>query len=254
MEITLLVFTVFVSVGFNKNNIFAAKIPSGLEFCHQSESDFNKCVSVQVSEALKLFKDGYSELGIPKIEPFTIPHVEIIGESNPSGSLSQIYDNMLTYGIYISEVYDSKFFVSEKECYWDFKVLTPYVYVEADYKLNGRLLMFPINGNGKCNITITNLTNHHQALCEVYTKNGKSFLRHTKYQLNMNGEKILFNFENIISGNEQFSNEIMKTINENSQDVFKEVKNGLEQVWAPLHSQVANIFMAKFPLDVLFPE
>lgn len=33
-------------------------------------------------------------------------------------------------------------------------VETPVIRMEADYELKGKLLLFPINGHGKCNITM----------------------------------------------------------------------------------------------------
>jgi hypothetical protein len=35
-------------------------------------------------------------------------------------------------------------------CRWKFKTITGAVTMEADYKMTGKLLVFPINGHGKC--------------------------------------------------------------------------------------------------------
>ncbi|KAJ3651208.1 hypothetical protein Zmor_017260 [Zophobas morio] len=46
---------------------------------------------------------------------------------------------------------------SDENCHWRFQSYTDVIRMEANYKMSGKLLLFPINGHGKCNNTLYNL-------------------------------------------------------------------------------------------------
>lgn len=72
------------------------------------------------------------------------------------------------------------------------------------------------------------------------------------YKLSMSPQSCYFDFPNIIPGNEQISKEVGKTVNENSLEIFKDVKGGFEEMLSRLHERSANNVFAKIPEDELF--
>lgn len=72
------------------------------------------------------------------------------------------------------------------------------------------------------------------------------------YKLSMTPQSCYFDFSNIIPGNEQISKEVGKTVNENSLEIFKDVKGGFEKMLSRLHENAANSVFAKIPEDELF--
>lgn len=74
----------------------------------------------------------------------------------------------------------------------------------------------------------------------------------TGYSLEMNPKKVVFDFRNIVEGNQQLSDEILKTINENSLGVYSDVKNGFGKAFSEIYIGAANNFFMKVPEDELF--
>ncbi|KAL1502075.1 hypothetical protein ABEB36_007274 [Hypothenemus hampei] len=227
----------------------AVKWPSAITKCKKSDSD---CMEKSIVDTLEFIKNGYREWGFQRIEPFYIEKLELIADPSKSVRLDQTYEHIYMHGMLNPVVKNFKLTDDGKNCKWEMEIHSPQTRMEADYVLSGQLLVFPINGNGKCNVTLTGMTNVHTAKCEKYESKGKSYLRLKDYKLNMNVEKCYFDFENIIPGNEKISQEVGKTINENSLEIFKDVKGGFEQLWARLHENAANQVFSKIPEDELF--
>ncbi|KAJ8917337.1 hypothetical protein NQ315_002359, partial [Exocentrus adspersus] len=211
--------------------VLCCLLADGVKLCHRSDPNFEKCVATNMEDALKnYFADGYKEAGLPKLEPFFVQKLEIAGEPSQSVSLHQKYQNVYVYGSVNSHFKNLKIEL-DKGCSWQVDAVSPAVTMNADYEIKGQLLVFPINSHGKCNITQFNLVNHHTMACEKYTKNNDTYIRVVDYAMDMRPEKITYDFGNVFPGNEEISNQIVRTLNENSKSIFDEVKPGIEKAF-----------------------
>ncbi|CAG9767766.1 unnamed protein product [Ceutorhynchus assimilis] len=227
----------------------AVQLPPEITKCRKSDS---QCMEKSIKETLMLFKDGYKDLGFPPLNPFHVEKLEITADPGKSVKLNQKYEDVWMHGMVDIDVKSFKLTDDGKKCIWELEVYSFGTRMDADYTLTGQVLVFPINGHGRCNVTMKGITNKHTAECEHYMKKGKSHMRLKNYKMNMSVEKCYFDFPNIIPGNEQISKEVGKTVNENSQEIFQDVKGGFEEVLARLHENGANSVFSKIPEDELF--
>lgn len=137
-------------------------------------------------------------------------------------------------------------------CYWNYKSFTPEVRMESDYTMKGQLLIFPINGHGNCVNTLYNISGTFGAKCERYTKKNQTYFRITNFSFSIKPEKIHFDFENIIDGNELLSKEVVKTLNENSEIVYADVGPAFNQVMATVWKETINQVFVRIPENELF--
>ncbi|KAJ3651211.1 hypothetical protein Zmor_017262 [Zophobas morio] len=124
--------------------------------------------------------------------------------------------------------------------------------MEADYKMTGKLLLFPINGKGKCNNTVYEYEGVYNIKCEKYTKKDQKHIRVTDFTLNLKPKRVVFGFENLVDGNEQLSNEVLKTINENSEQVYADVAPAFNEAIGKYEKEVFNRVFSRVPEDELF--
>lgn len=97
-----------------------------------------------------------------------------------------------------------------------------------------------------------NSRDEHNAKFEIIEKGGKKYLHCTDYQLKLNPENVTYYFENIMPGNEQLSNELLKTINENSLNVFKDISSGFEKIYSVIFKDLVNKVFGRVPMDEIF--
>lgn len=85
--------------------------------------------------------------------------------------------------------------------------------------------------------------------CEKYQKRGKTYLRFTNYTLDMHPENVIFHFSNIFPTNKAIEKEIYKTVDENSMEIFKEIRGACEKLFAKIHIQLANAVLSRIPFE-----
>jgi Haemolymph juvenile hormone binding protein (JHBP) len=61
--------------------------------------------------------------------------------------------------------------------------LVPRLSIIGNYKINGKVLVLPIQGDGKCNLTIDNVEIRGKFSPDVIMKNGKEYLQAKKLKL-----------------------------------------------------------------------
>ncbi|KAJ8958529.1 hypothetical protein NQ318_002324 [Aromia moschata] len=235
-------------------SVLGSQLPPGVKLCRRSDSELSSCLATNIADGIQLFTRGNKDLDVPVLEPFVVEKIEIEGQATSSTSLIQKYENIRMYGIADGVRITNMKIDIDKGCSWEFDAFSPVVTMEADYTIKGQVVVFPINSHGKCNITLNNLMNKNSMTCEKYVKNDKTYIKLTNYTMNMKPEKISFYFGNIFPEDERISAEVLKTLNENSLDIFNEVKPGFERAISFIYMNVANKVFSKIPIDDIFLE
>ncbi|ERL92115.1 hypothetical protein D910_09435 [Dendroctonus ponderosae] len=128
-------------------------LPPQITKCRKTDAI---CMSKSITDALLFFANGSEEFGFPKFEPFYVELLEITGDPDKSATLSQRYDNVFMHGMTDTQVKHFRLQDDEQTCKWEIDTYTPITRMNADYSLSGQILVFPINGHGKCNVTMRN--------------------------------------------------------------------------------------------------
>ncbi|XP_060533535.1 uncharacterized protein LOC132706295 [Cylas formicarius] len=243
---------IFFLVFFTCCESFAANLPPEIQKCKLGTPDFEECMKKSIDFAGHFFKNGSAEFGLPRIDPFFVDKMEIQGDPSKSVRLNQKFENVALTGLLDSKIKYFKYIPDEGKCVWELDVFTPATHMIADFEMTGQILLFPINGHGKCTVDLFNVTNEHRAQCEHYSKKGKTFLRLKNYSMKMHVGNCRFVFPNLMPGNEQISKEIQKVIDENSLEIFNDVKSGFEKLLSSLHERASNGMFSRVPEDELF--
>ncbi|XP_018570248.1 protein takeout-like [Anoplophora glabripennis] len=243
-----LIFAVFFLVSVEGSS----HLPPDMKLCHRSDPNFFQCLGKASKFGLRSLANGSKYYGIPPIDPLFVEEIIVKGEPSETVSLQTKYNNVYLHGMSISNA-EQKFVLDLGEkCGWVIEALTPLIRMEADYELTGKLLLFQLNGHGRCNITLYNLWNLHTMTCEKYTAEGKTYLKITNYTIHLRPEKLHFDLTNIFPANEQIAAEILKTMNENSLIIFNDIKGGFEQIFSEIHWAMANKLFSKEPINEIF--
>ncbi|XP_063926422.1 protein takeout-like isoform X2 [Zophobas morio] len=232
--------------------VSSKSLPPEIQKCRKFDPKLGECLAEKVVDSMHRFKQGNKELGIVPLEPLVIQKLEFGNSGDGPVAIQQVYENLKLFGITAFTIYDSEANFSDENCYWRFKSYGNLVRMEADYKMSGQLLLFPINGHGKSNNTLYECEAVYNTRCEKYTKRNQKHIRMTDFVLKLKPKRIVFGFENLIDGNEQFSNEVLKTINENSEQVYADVAPAINEAIAKIEKEIVNQVFSRVPEDELF--
>lgn len=130
-----------------------------------------------------------------------------------------------------------------------------YITILADYKIDGKVLILPITGSGKSNLTFLDPELIIAIKAEPTERDGKTYMKFTDIKLTMNKlSRMCLNLENLFNGDKALGDNMNKFLNDNWNDVFQELK---EPVLAGL-SETAREYMSKtlenIPYNELFME
>lgn len=99
---------------------------------------------------------------------------------------------------------------------------------------------------------LDDIESKYSAKCEKYSKKGKKHIKVTDFDFEIRPKKVVFDFENLIDRNEQLSKEVVKTLNENSEVVYKDVSPAFDEVMARIWKETINRVFSKVPQEELF--
>ncbi|KAG5861833.1 hypothetical protein JTB14_008265 [Gonioctena quinquepunctata] len=133
-----------------------------------------------------------------------------------------------------------------------FMALHPEVTQKAKYEFNGKIMVIPVYGEGDSIITLHSLTMAHTINFKEITNNKKTFLIIDTYKLKMDIASAHFDFKNLFNGDEKLSKPIHTVINDNSKEMFIDVKEGLQSSYAEVFRLVLSRFFEDVPADELF--
>ena len=116
-----------------------------LQICQRSDPNLDLCILNSIHNLSSRFGNGIPELYMPPLEPLNVPEVKIDQSSGPI-FIHSIYENILINGLsdfHIKEVRSD----IENDKYL-LKLEFPNIRITANYKIDGKLMMMPLKGQG----------------------------------------------------------------------------------------------------------
>ncbi|XP_045467270.1 protein takeout-like [Harmonia axyridis] len=227
----------------------AAKLPADWTRCKINDPSSTECLTKAVEDAINKLINPTPELGLASLDPLLIPALTIGAGSGPV-NVAQNFKNIKLHGLTKSIVLNSTYDAPNTRLLAE--SITPNLRLEADYTMNGRILLLPIQGEGPCNITLFNTHINHTLQGEKVQKKGKEYIRIVNYTVALYPEKVGFKFDNLFNGDERLGTEINKVLNENQDAVFGDVRSGYEQSFGLIFQDLANRLFNRVALKDVF--
>lgn len=231
--------------------VFALQLPAEFQKCSRSDPKINECLKPAIEKALQVMGKGIPEFKLESIQPITVTNMTI-GEGKGAVRVVQNYQNCQLFNIPSAKIVDVSAIVAENQ----FNINVTYSLKEAimvsHYKLNGRILLLSIVGEGECTIKLCNLKVPSQLIGKVSNKKGDKHLEITTNKVELKVDKVKFDFKNLFNGNPKLGPEMNRILNENWKEVFEDVKCAYEDALGAILKNVGNLIFRKVPYDDLF--
>ncbi|XP_026807642.1 protein takeout-like [Rhopalosiphum maidis] len=118
--------------------------------------------------------------------------------------------------------------------------------------MNGQILVLPIIGNGKCNISLENFKLTGILQMTQTLKNGSIFLGVQDLSWKFTTSRIHIQFDNLFNGNKALGNHMNIFLNENWQELFDEMQSAFEQALSSAFIGIIQKFFNQVPLKQIF--
>ncbi|KAB0790985.1 hypothetical protein PPYR_14554 [Photinus pyralis] len=219
--------------------------------CERSTPNLNECMKSAIQDALPILKRGLPEFQFESIEPIRIESLTI-GEGKGAVHVVQNYKNVEIHNVQTAKVERVDAVITDDE----FKVVADLtikdVHMNAQYSLNGNILMLPINGEGDCAVDLEDLKATFTMIGEMFEKDGKKYMELKTFNVSLVPGLVEFNFENLFSGERQLGDEMNKLLNENWRKIYLDVRAAYEEALGAVFKSIANLIFKKIPYDEMF--
>ncbi|XP_059049935.1 circadian clock-controlled protein daywake-like isoform X1 [Achroia grisella] len=227
---------VFCQYGFTK------LAPDYIIPCNDTSKE---CLVKSTQYAIPEFVNGIPNLNVPVLDPFVIDKLAIplnglkvtFYKGKVSGFRKCIVDNV------ISEL-EKRHFVLQFHCN-----LT----IKGQYDAVGRILLFPINGEGDAKVKLTNL----RMTVDINTKYTKDkegrnhfALKNYKYTFDY-GDRVTFDLQNLFKGSKELSDTVLQFLNENWKLVAEEFGKPIVDYAVDLAIRTIEKFFIAVPYEEL---
>lgn len=122
----------------------------------------------------------------------------------------------------------------------------------GDYSVSGSVLILPIQGEGKCNLTLDNLDVSIKFIPEMYTKNGKEYMRTQKYKFSFTTTRLYIYLGNLFRGDKALGDNTNLFLNENWRDIFDDLKPKLFETFGEIFEKIINSAFSIYPYDEMY--
>lgn len=126
------------------------------------------------------------------------------------------------------------------------------VTLEGDYKINGRVLILPIQGVGKSVLSFDNVEIVIKYKPRVIVKNGKEYIQTEKFKLEFDTAKFSLHFTNLFNGDKALGDNMNTFLNENWRDILTELKPSITSALEQILEAIINRIFAKVPYKELY--
>ncbi|CAH1127606.1 unnamed protein product [Ceutorhynchus assimilis] len=218
-----------------------------IEPCSKSAADFQKCCTEHGNKALPTLLPGVKELNIPKLNPYYLD--KVVADAGPN--LKITLTNIELQGVDTLKVTDMDVDFDKKTVY--IALHAERVMVIGTYDIDGKILVLPIRGNGPINVTIVDGQFKYRFSYKLEKKAGEDYaVIQDNDSLELKITKSYFKLDNLFNGNKLMGDNVNKFLNENDQDIIKEIGATIKAVISSITRTTGGGVLSAIPFNELF--
>lgn len=93
-----------------------------------------------------------------------------------------------------------------------------------------------------------------KCILEEYEKKNQKYYRVVNKTLSIEPQKMHFQLSNLFGGDKEFTNRILKAMNENWEDIYADVRPSYEEAFGQIFTSIFNSLLSKVQISNLFDD
>ncbi|KAM7360218.1 protein takeout-like [Cochliomyia hominivorax] len=211
-----------------------------------------RCIQDRINYFLNTKYNGDGFINFQKIDPLNVPLLTIQPGSNSSVNIDLIMRNNLIIGLKEAKAISVRGF--ERDLIKNHEIIfqVPQLHITGDYSIKGKVIVLPVEGSGKHDITLDDVTLVMQFSGTPYIRNGRTYMRIDDLTGSITPKKVISNFDHLFNGDKVLTANVNNFINDNWSEIFPEIHSSLVKGMAPVFQKIYNDIFSKLPYDEFF--
>uniref|UniRef100_A0A1L8DPW8 Putative hemolymph juvenile hormone binding protein n=1 Tax=Nyssomyia neivai TaxID=330878 RepID=A0A1L8DPW8_9DIPT len=228
--------------------VISAKFPNNVKKCSYGDS---QCLIESSQEVLRAAGNGFPGLNLIPLDPLHVDKVDIRQNTDSPVNINLFFRDIILKGLSQLKVYKMQGFEQNPRKI-EMRAKLDKLVLNANYKAKGRILLLPINGEGKCNLTFDNWDAGWRFTVNKVQKNGKEYVKVDNSKLFFNTTRLHMDFENLFNGDKALSDNMNQFLDQNWNVILTELKPSLTEAISQILQNVVSGPFAKIPYSELF--
>ncbi|BES99100.1 JHBP [Nesidiocoris tenuis] len=225
-----------------------ANLPSNWPTCKLTDPKYSQCLKTAIQKVLPDLVKGQPKLGVSPIDPLRFESIRIDQGKGPV-SIDLHFKNLDVFGtkdVIIESVEN------------DWKSLTANVSIpllrgKGQYKIDGKVLVLPITGEGTCDLHLENFKANLKFSLKEKKVGSKVYYHVDNLQIDIDCNPLRVQLNNLFNGNKQLGDVMNTFLNENWREIFNELKPAISSAFAEACRQLSNRLFSRVPKNQLNP-
>ncbi|GFG40539.1 hypothetical protein Cfor_02403 [Coptotermes formosanus] len=221
--------------------------------CRRDDPDLNSCLQAAIQKAILLMKHGVPELQMLPVDPLEVTNINIQDGVGRPVKMNLDLVNAKLHGVTQCHIKSVRADLGKRSIGFDANV--PFTTIDADYIMDGKFLVLPLKGKGKCSMNLTDYDIFVKMRAEPLVKDETVYWDIKEFYLHIDTLKLFqVNFENLFNGDKELGDNTNKVLNENWKEFFEELRPILRDTFGGVFLQYTNQLFHKVPESGLFLE
>ncbi|KAJ6635879.1 Protein takeout [Pseudolycoriella hygida] len=210
--------------------------------CKVGDTD---CIIAESNRVLHANAGGHAGLNLIQVDPLHISQITLKQGSESPVNVELNFKETDLIGLKAHKFYSVKGFQKDKEGVYEIKLKGPVLYLIGPYKISGRVLILPIQGEGKSNITLVAPDLAIKFTGKTIAKNGKDYLYTDDLKLTFTIERLYMQLDNLYNGDKVLSDSTNLFLNENWVEIYNELKRSIFDAFSLIVQNTINTVFRK---------
>ncbi|XP_049286339.1 uncharacterized protein LOC125765363 [Anopheles funestus] len=226
-----------------------AKFPASFSRCKQEDGN---CLLEAITATFRNFHKGVPEIGLVPLDPLRIDKMDIVQGDGPINIVLNFKKVDLT-GFQHAQIKKANGFTSNPTK-MDLNLVVPVASLVGGYRINGKVLILPIQGEGSSNMTMADCDISLKWTGKLVDRNGKQFYQVDKFKVHFDTSRFYMDFSNLFNGDKALGDNMNVFLNDNWQDILKELKPAISAAFTKIFEAVVTNVFNKVPYNELYME
>uniref|UniRef100_A0A6B2EBL7 Putative hemolymph juvenile hormone binding protein n=1 Tax=Phlebotomus kandelakii TaxID=1109342 RepID=A0A6B2EBL7_9DIPT len=243
---------VLMSVLLFVKSSLAAKFPADIPKCKAADL---KCLPEIITKVIRMVPNGHRGLHLLPIDPLHVNEIKITQERESPVNINLMLSDTDIIGLKNVEVTKVKGFDKDPtNVVFEAEAKLDQVLLLGRYKIDGRVLILPIQGNGKSNLTLDNLTLKIKFKTTQTYKNSKLYIQTKDFLFSFTTTHLHINFENLFNGDKALSDNMNMFLNDNWSDILGELKPAINEAFSQIFNTIINTIFSKIAYSDIYQD
>ncbi|KAK3925850.1 Circadian clock-controlled protein daywake [Frankliniella fusca] len=220
--------------------------------CARNAPDLNECIRRNMQFVVPLFAKGEKLFDMEPIEPIAVSDVRVHLRREPF-DFHAVARNSKVHGASGVKVRAASAALTDNSLDMSLDITIPTMFIEGEFKIEGKIGSFPFAGRGPWNVTITDLEANWHLIGETVDKQGEKYMQIKRFIPTYRVGGMKANAENLVEGAPELTNLAMNLINQYWEPVLTAMMPATRSELERHLKRMASSVFDSVPYKQLFP-